>query len=79
MSDNTKTDNNSEKVPATSVQTVVKEIDDNGFEEIKSIDKISTADTSMPQTGENDGFTFIGIAIFSVIAAVSFYKYKSVK
>lgn len=50
------------------------------FEEIESVDKtISTADTKMPQTGENDSIKIIGIVIFSMISVASFYKYKKTK
>lgn len=55
-------------------------INTDGFEEIKSVDKtISTADTKMPQTGENDSIKIIGIVIFSIISVLSFYKYKKTK
>ena len=54
--------------------------DDGDFQEIQSVDKVtSTADTKMPQTGENDSIKIAGIAIFSVISVVSFYKYKKEK
>ena len=54
-------------------------INDDGFEEIQSADKVSVADSEMPQTGEDDGFRILGIVVFSVVAAVSFYKYKTTK
>lgn len=54
-------------------------IDTDGFQEIESIDKSSTADSKMPQTGEDDAIKIVGIVIFSVISVVSFYKYKKTK
>ena len=51
-------------------------IDMNGFQEIESVQKTATANTGMPQTGENDSIKIMGIVIFSIISIVSFYKYK---
>lgn len=55
-------------------------IDTAEFEEIKSVDKISsTADEKMPQTGENDSIKVVGIIICSIVSVLSFYKYKKTK
>lgn len=54
-------------------------IDMDGFQEIESIDKSSTADSKMPQTGEDDTIKIVGIVIFSIISVLSFYKYKKTK
>ena len=48
----------------------------NGFQEIQSVEKTATANTGMPQTGENDSLKIMGIVVFSIISIVSFYKYK---
>lgn len=50
--------------------------DMNGFQEIQSVEKTATANTGMPQTGENDSLKIMGIVVFSIISIVSFYKYK---
>ncbi len=54
-------------------------IDTSDFEEIEKVVSTSTSDDSMPQTGENDFGTILGIVVFSTISAVSFYKYKTTK
>lgn len=54
-------------------------IDTSDFEEIEKVASTSTADDTMPQTGENDFGTILGIIVFSTISAVSFYKYKTTK
>ena len=54
-------------------------VDTSEFEEIEKVVSTSTADDSMPQTGENDFGTILGIVVFSGISAVSFYKYKTTK
>ena len=54
-------------------------IDTSDFEEIEKVVSTSTADDSMPQTGENDFGTILGIIVFSTISAVSFSKYKTTK
>ena len=55
-------------------------INTDDFEEIQSVEKtVSTADTDMPQTGEDDFIKILGIVIFSAIAIISFYKYKKTK
>lgn len=54
-------------------------IDTSDFKEIEKVASTSTADDAMPQTGENDFGTILGIIVFSTISAVSFYKYKTTK
>lgn len=54
-------------------------MDFNGFQEIQPVEKTSVADSKMPQTGENDSIKIMGIVLFSIIAVVSFYKYKKEK
>lgn len=55
------------------------QIDTSDFEEIEKVASTSTSEDSMPQTGENDFGTILGIVVFSTISAVSFYKYKTTK
>ncbi len=53
-------------------------IDTTGFQEIeKSVS--TTAVGNMPKTGEDDGIKILGIVIFSTIAVISLYKYKTTK
>lgn len=54
-------------------------LDSDEFQEIQSVEKTATANTGMPQTGENDSIKMIGVVVFSIVSVVSFYKYKKEK
>ena len=81
-----KQENNDKKSTSTNNENknVVKNgdkdaIDTTDFEEIEKVISTSTADGDMPQTGEDDLAKILGVVIFSVLSAVSFYKYKTTK
>lgn len=61
---------------STNISNNKETIDINEFQEIQSVDKNVTADSGMPQTGENDSIKIAGIVVFSIISVISFYKYK---